>query len=85
MYGQKEYPALVRTVVLKQEEQNMFVLLLSAGLKKASIQGRMFIFMASNQNTAVNIFTYITENPVRRLLLTEIHLSSPITLSIGVR
>lgn len=77
MYGQKEYPALVRTVVLKQEEQNMFVLLLGAGLTKASIQGRLFIFTASNLNTAVNIFTYITENPVRRLLPAMIHLWVP--------
>lgn len=73
MDGQKEYPALVRTVVLKQEEQHMLVVLLSAGLTKASVQGTMFIFMASNLNTAVNIFTYIIENPVRRLLLTKIH------------
>lgn len=39
MYGQKENPALVRTVILKEKHQNMFLLLPSARMIKTSIQG----------------------------------------------
>lgn len=71
MYGQKENPALVRTVVLEGQQQNVLVLLLTAGMTTASIPGRMFgtaflfIFRASNLNT-VNIFKCINANPDRK-------------------
>lgn len=42
MDGQKENPTLVRTVILKQGQQNMLIVLVNARLTNECIQNRIY-------------------------------------------